>query len=1583
MVAKTVYVVAVLLAVCAFSAHAAQQPQVQVDNKVTFLAPSEASDGGVSGDKTKPGAGASTDPQKSDGATNEAHAAVAGEHETKVAKVADDREGDLSLKDVDPKETHREIDPNDVSGKKNVAKGGMIYKDQSSKDVKDASNNGHHPTHDHEVEPIIEGAEEGNEWADEEEEDGEEEGGEEGDEPEENGDEQMLKKPVKKLPENDAQEFDDDTAPASTGVQAKSNDVKVGRLKDERVHAAEAARDYDEDGDEDEEDQEDEAGDAQQTSKASVEKEEEENEDDTEDADDEAEDDRSDAQASGSGSAAAQASGSSGSSGSGSEELADDEQESTPESAARLAPEPSLPVALQAEGEDKIGTAPRRPGFAYPAPDLSLSVDWRGSFDTRNFIKVPHSEAISSASFSVMFWITLGEGPVKIWRNIVHKGYTNFQRTPSIWVEYGSNRLYASASTSFSSDETLTSVHRLEKGVPTHVAYVIQGRMLMLYINGVVDAHVKLQGDVLTNTGPLYIGKDPFYQGGNCTIHGFKWFSRALFDTEIRLESNRNREPAFVAIDNQGSLTGDSLSTVKVPHQPAFKSTDFSVMFWVRINEQPTGRPRSLVRKGFTDADRTPYVAVDPTMNQLDIRVSTTASDDEGFLSQRKLRVGQVYHVAYVRRGMDLSLFIDGELDNQIATRGHTKFNLGSMYFGKSPFDDTIIGDLTGIRYFNQGFNEKEIRLIASSTAAPPLRARFTPEMWAEDFVRLPHTPSAMESPDFTITFWINPQSGPTGEWRSIFHKGHSADERTPSMWLHPKTMQLMAEISTDYSKSKVFRLLSNNILPVKRPRHAGLRLRDGVLCIFVEGTADICEKVPGKVRVNQGPFFIGKSPAYSGFTGHISGFEYHPRALMLHELSPYKLDTPEPVFSYWNPQLGDHVMTINKDDFGSGRFGYQAIKDGDKLGRHESGEASPMGYAHAFKVKGTVPLFSYYNERSGDHWYTVNGEGEKTGYQLEGAKFYVFSPDRKGVPLSDKLYQPIYEHFSKKLGDYYYTPQKEISSEAGHSYTNNGIAFYLHRTDGHPLPLYQLYTPAADLGSTVSVDGTMEFNGWTKFSTSDLGYESETGDSSTCFWLRLNSAGNGFWRTIFHKGWYNKQRTPTMYLFPNEPRLSVRLSTDEDYNEGVDSNTILPLHQSAYICVVSHGQYIKLFVNGRLDASRKFKGQRLFNSGPFHVGRFPNAPGVDGAITRFRFYPYPLNTADVIENMHGDTQRPQVSIDYKGTWTKGARIPNSVAMQADTFSILGWYRMANSHGGRGQARTLFHKGNNRNEYTPSAELLGTEDRLFIRLQTTSGHKAHIISHTEFKVGSLYHIALVCTGNHLQLYIDGELDTDIEIAGTIVFNNGPLYVMDAPWSKPAGGELTRFRWFRRAVTSNELQQFLDESFLTTSVSFDWRGELGLGKHVVVPHNDKQIAENWAWSFWLTTKYDTTKKWRQVALKGEQHFEKAPQISWWPASGRIRVMVHTKGDADNFIHMTSKSSVIPNTPAHIALNKLGNELRLYINGKLEGTLTVKGMVESTKGISLGNLNAHVTNFRFTDHALLDHQIVADIYAAKTI
>ena len=45
---------------------------------------------------------------------------------------------------------------------------------------------------------------------------------------------------------------------------------------------------------------------------------------------------------------------------------------------------------------------------------------------------------------------------------------------------------------------------------------------------------------------------------------------------------------------------------------------------------------------------------------------------------------------------------------------------------------------------------------------------------------------------DFSITYWIRVDEGPTGEWRNVFHKGLENcgnGDRTSAAWLYPQHM--------------------------------------------------------------------------------------------------------------------------------------------------------------------------------------------------------------------------------------------------------------------------------------------------------------------------------------------------------------------------------------------------------------------------------------------------------------------------------------------------------------------------------------------------------------------------------------------------------------------------------------------------------------------------------------------------------------------------------------------------------------------------------------------------------------------------
>jgi len=49
----------------------------------------------------------------------------------------------------------------------------------------------------------------------------------------------------------------------------------------------------------------------------------------------------------------------------------------------------------------------------------------------------------------------------------------------------------------------------------------------------------------------------------------------------------------------------------------------------------------------------------------------------------------------------------------------------------------------------------------------------------------------------WTLSMWVRVNEGPTGEFRSIFHKGNSLGERSPAIWLHRQDNRLHCRIST------------------------------------------------------------------------------------------------------------------------------------------------------------------------------------------------------------------------------------------------------------------------------------------------------------------------------------------------------------------------------------------------------------------------------------------------------------------------------------------------------------------------------------------------------------------------------------------------------------------------------------------------------------------------------------------------------------------------------------------------------------------------------------------------------------------
>jgi len=122
-------------------------------------------------------------------------------------------------------------------------------------------------------------------------------------------------------------------------------------------------------------------------------------------------------------------------------------------------------------------------------------------------------------------------------------------------------------------------------------------------------------------------------------------------------------------------------------------------------------------------------------------------------------------------------------------------------------------------------------------------------------------------------------------------------------------------------------------------------------------------------------------------------------------------------------------------------------------------------------------------------------------------------------------------------------------------------------------------------------------------------------------FWIYLLQDSVGVWRTIIHKGNKYTETTPTVQLWPNENRLHVRVSTDTNWNDGIDSNGALMMGRWSHVAVIVTNQLIQLFLNGQLDNQAILESPVALNNGPFHVGGDPWHPGVGMFIDDIRFY--------------------------------------------------------------------------------------------------------------------------------------------------------------------------------------------------------------------------------------------------------------------------------------------------------------------------------------------------------------------------
>jgi hypothetical protein len=148
-----------------------------------------------------------------------------------------------------------------------------------------------------------------------------------------------------------------------------------------------------------------------------------------------------------------------------------------------------------------------------------------------------HPDFQEASDISITFWAYLLEDSTGNWRTMLHKGNEIEEITPSIMLWPKERRLHVRVGTLVFWNEGLESKAVLNLKQWVHIAVIISGQMMQLYINGNLDNQVILKGKVKMNSGPLHVGKDPWHQGVKCYIDELKIYKNALRSQEIEAEA--------------------------------------------------------------------------------------------------------------------------------------------------------------------------------------------------------------------------------------------------------------------------------------------------------------------------------------------------------------------------------------------------------------------------------------------------------------------------------------------------------------------------------------------------------------------------------------------------------------------------------------------------------------------------------------------------------------------------------------------------------------------------------------------------------------------------------------------------------------------------------------------------------------------------------------------------------------------------------------------------------------------------------------------------------------------------------------
>jgi len=292
-------------------------------------------------------------------------------------------------------------------------------------------------------------------------------------------------------------------------------------------------------------------------------------------------------------------------------------------------------------------------------------------------------------------------------------------------------------------------------------------------------------------------------------------------------------------------------------------------------------------------------------------------------------------------------------------------------------------------------------------------------------------------------------------------------------------------------------------------------------------------------------------------------------------------------------------------------------------------------------------------------------------------------------------------------------------------------------------------------------------------------------------------------WRNIIHVSNDGNnccspgQRIPAIWIWPNDTRLHFRLSSQDNGNNGADTNTHIPLNTETYVSITISKSMINIYYNGVLDTTgftwthyiKAIPDAVVYITDPWHS--YENFAIRNLKMTNGNIYEI-LNTSSSYDATQDAWIFPNsvgvwyslVSGKYSTQWsTLGIK---SISNMAITFTLnIGSIPMQ-------EWRSILHISNSGSNWgevgdrIPGIWLFPYENRLHICFSTSvctnDNIQEYFNSNRLLPYGVDCNVTIITYNKSCYLYIDNVFDSQINYSGTIITpnNNATVYVCD-PW----------------------------------------------------------------------------------------------------------------------------------------------------------------------------------------------------------